>query len=171
MKKLFLLLLVGTISTSLFAQKDHNQISAGLEVGLPTGLMTNALGVGIGATGKGLYGVGTNGQLSATLGYIRYGFSESGEGMSAGMSVIPIMPGYRHYFNNVYAEGQLGLAVISSNYNVGGWSGSVSSTNASMAIGGGYLFEDFDVSLRYQGYGIGFGSLGIRVAYNFEFSL
>lgn len=171
MKKLFLLLFIGALSTSLFAQKGHNQISIGAEVGLPTGTVSNVLGVGLGGTAKGLYGVGEAGQVGLTLGFIRYGYSNNIGGASAGMNVIPIMPGYRHHFDNVYAEGQVGLSVVSSSYSYGGYSASASTTNASIAIGGGYLYKNFDFSLRYQSYGSGFGSLGLRVAYNFGFNM
>lgn len=171
MKKLFLLLFVGAISTSLFAQKGHNQASIGAEVGLPTGTVSNAINVGIGGTAKGLYGVGDAGQIGLTLGYISYGYSGSETGMSGAMNVIPIMPGYRHHFDNLYAEGQVGLAIVSSSFNFGGYSSSASTTNTSLAIGGGYLYENFDFSLRYQSYGTGFGTLGLRVAYNFSINM
>ena len=171
MKKLFLLLFIGAISTSLFAQKGHNQVSIGAEVGLPTGSISNALSVGLGGTAKGLYGVGDAGQVGLTLGFIRYGYSNNAGGVSAGMNVIPIMPGYRHHFENLYAEGQVGVAIVSSSFSYGGYSSSASTSNASIAIGGGYLYENFDFSLRYQSYGTGFGTLGIRVAYNFSFNM
>ncbi|HLW19761.1 MAG TPA: hypothetical protein VKX33_05540 [Cyclobacteriaceae bacterium] len=171
MKKLFLLLFMGVISTSLFAQKGHNQASIGAEVGLPTGSVSNSLNLGFGGTAKGLYGVGDAGQVGFTLGFIRYGFDGAGSGVSAGMNVIPIMPGYRHHFDNLYAEGQVGLAIVKSSFNYGGYSASASTTNASIGIGGGYLYENFDISLRYQGYGTGFGTLGLRVAYNFSLNI
>lgn|SRR5690606_18419770 len=171
MKKLFLLLFLGAISTSLFAQKGLNQLSIGAEVGLPTGNVSNVLGVGLGGTAKGLYGVGDAGQVGLTLGFIRYGYSTNISGGSAGMNVIPIMPGYRHHFDNIYAEGQVGVAVVSSSYSYGGYSASASTTNASVAVGGGYLYENFDFSLRYQSYGSGFGTLGLRVAYNISLNM
>ncbi|HLW20194.1 MAG TPA: hypothetical protein VKX33_07725, partial [Cyclobacteriaceae bacterium] len=144
MKKLFLLLFVGAISTSLFAQKGLNQASIGAEIGLPTGTVSNSLNIGLGGTAKGLYGVGEAGQVSFTLGFIRYGFEGAGTDVSAGMNVIPIMPGYRHHFDNLYAEGQVGLAIVKSSFNYGGYSASASTTNASIGIGGGYLYENFD---------------------------
>lgn len=168
MKKLFLLLFIGAISTSLFAQKGLNQASIGAEIGLPTGSVSNALNLGFGGTAKGLYGIGEAGQLGLTLGYIRYGFDGSESGMNAGMSVIPIMPGYRHHFDQLYAEGQVGLAIVKSSFSYSGYSSSASTTNTSVAIGGGYLYDNFDFSLRYQSYGTGFGTLGLRVAYNFS---
>lgn len=171
MKKLFLLLFIGAISTSLFAQKGLNQVSIGAEVGLPTGNISDALSIGLGGTAKGLYGVGAAGQVGLTLGFIRYGYSNNAGGVSAGMNVIPIMPGYRHHFDNLYAEGQVGVAVVSSSFSYGGYSASATTSNASIAIGGGYLYENFDFSLRYQSYGTGFGTLGLRVAYNFSLNI
>lgn len=171
MKKLFLLLFIGAISTSLFAQKGKNQASVGAEVGLPTGTVSNSLNMGLGGTAKGLYGIGEAGQVSFTVGFIRYGFSSTESDVSAGMNVIPVMPGYRHYFDKLYAEGQLGVAIVKSSFSYAGYSASASTTNASLAIGGGYLYENFDFSLRYQGYGNGFGTLGVRVAYNFSLNL
>ncbi len=171
MKKLFLLLFLGAISTSLFAQKGLNQLSIGAEVGLPTGTVSNALNVGLGGTAKGLYGVGEAGQVGMTLGFIRYGYSANTGGASASMNVIPIMPGYRHHFDNLYAEGQVGVAIVSSSFSYGGYSSSASTSNASIAIGGGYLYDNFDFSLRYQSYGTGFGTLGLRVAYNISLNI
>ncbi|HLT08837.1 MAG TPA: hypothetical protein VK014_15010 [Cyclobacteriaceae bacterium] len=168
MKKLFLLLFLGAISTSLFAQKGLNEVSVGAEIGLPTGTASNALNIGLGGTAKGLYGVSTDGQVSFTTGYIRYGMDGAESGVSAGMSVIPIMPGYRHHFDKLYAEGQLGLVVVKSTFNYLGYSGSASTTDASIGIGGGYLYNNFDFSLRYQTYGTGFGTLGLRVGYKFS---
>ncbi|MBT0810493.1 hypothetical protein KIH41_04295 [Litoribacter ruber] len=164
MKKLLATAFFFVLSLSLYAQKDNNSLNAGLEVGLPVGIQSSWMSVGIGATAKGLYGVGEAGQVSATLGFIRHGYQGSST-VNGGVSMIPIMGGYRHHFESFYGEAQLGLAIVNSAFRVEGFGASGSTLNGSVAIGGGFLYEDFDFSVRYQGYGTGFNTLGLRVAY------
>ncbi|WP_143960856.1 hypothetical protein [Litoribacter populi] len=164
MKKSLITLFFFILTLSLYAQKDNNSLNAGLEVGLPVGVQSNWLSVGLGVTAKGLYGVGEAGQVSGTLGYIRHGY-QGASTVNGGVSMIPIMGGYRHHFESIYGEAQLGLAIVNSAFRVEGFGASGSTLNGSVAIGGGYLYEDFDFSVRYQSYGTGFNTLGLRVAY------
>lgn len=70
MKKTFLLIGISLLSFAGFAQKGNNQINVGVELGLPTGDNGDVSKAGFGGTVKGLYGIGTAGQLSLTTGFI-----------------------------------------------------------------------------------------------------
>lgn len=159
-----------------FAQKGNNQVSAGFDLGLPMGDFGESSKLGVGGTVKGMYGVGTVGQVELTLGYISFGAKESSSVASASTSLIPILAGYRHHFNGLYVEPQLGLSFIKSKVDidmggVGSFSGSASTTAFGFALGAGYLFNNFDVSIRYQSAskdGGSFGFIGPRIGYNFS---
>jgi hypothetical protein len=57
---------------------------------------------------RGLLGVGTAGQVSLTVGYAS--FKEKKEsGTDAKFTMLPILAGYRHNFNGLYVEPQVGL--------------------------------------------------------------
>src|SRR3546814_282563 len=96
--------------SSAFAQKGNNQVGAGIDLGLPMGDFGDGAKLGIGGTVKGMYGVGTAGQVELTLGYISFGAKENSSVASASTSIIPIFAGYRHHFNGLYVEPQLGVS-------------------------------------------------------------
>ncbi len=159
-----------------FAQKGNNQVGIGLDLGLPMGDFGDGSKLGIGGTAKGMYGVGTAGQVELTLGYISFGAKESSSAASASTSIIPIFAGYRHHFNGLYVEPQLGVSMIKTKVDIdmegmGSFSGSASTSAFGFAVGAGYLFNDFDISARYQSAsknGGSFGFIGLRVGYNFS---
>src|SRR5699024_5401748 len=156
---------------SAFAQKGNNQISIGLDGGFPMGDFGKSSNLGIGGTVKGMYGIGTAGQVELTLGYISFGMKESSSTASASTGIIPIMVGYRHHFNGLYVEPQLGLSMLKTKVDVMGHTASSSTSAFGWALGAGYLFNDFDVSLRYQSAsknGNSLGFLGLRLGYNFS---
>lgn len=171
----FILCLVGA-----HAQKGQITISPGLEIGLPIGDFGESSKLGLGLTGKGLYGINDMGDVTFTLGFIRFGMKniDGADGVKASTSLIPILPGYRYKFSEkFYGEGQLGLTVVRSKMKISGLAGSIiglggfnsSSTNLGYAVGVGYLYDQFDFGLRYQGVSADDGSLsliGIRAAYN-----
>ncbi len=156
---------------SAFAQKGNNQVGVGLDLGLPMGDFGDGSKMGIGGTVKGMYGIGTAGQLELTLGYISFGMKESSSSASASTSVIPIFAGYRHHFNGLYVEPQLGISMIKSKVDVMGQSMSSSTSAFGWALGVGYLFNEFDISARYQSAskdGSSMGFIGLRLGYNFS---
>ncbi len=181
MKKItFFSMILLFIGFSAFAQKGNNQIGVGLDVGLPMGDFSNGYGVGFGGTAKALYGIGSSGQVELTLGYIGFGAKNSSSDVKGSTNMIPIMFGYRHHLaNGIYLEPQLGLMSVSSKVKMpemGGFGGTYksSSTNLGIAVGAGYLYENFDFSLRYQLVSASGGSLGffgLRVGYNFDLDL
>lgn len=158
------------------AQQGEFKINPGLELGIPMGDFSDLSSFGFGVTAKALYNVSEDGQVEFTLGYISFPGKKIGDGIKFNTSVIPIMAGYRHNFDGIYGEIQLGLASVNQKAKVsvpgyGSVSGSDSTTEFSWAIGAGYMFEDFDISLRYQAIQASGGSLGwigLRFGYNFD---
>lgn len=165
------------------AQQGELKINPGLELGLPIGNFSDVTDLGFGATVKGLYGVSDDGQVELTLGYLHFPGKDF-EGFEINYNIIPIMAGYRHSFGNFYGEGQLGFAIAKSKTesdfempDIPGMdfdintSSSASSTEFSWAIGAGYMFDQFDISLRYQSIAASGSSLdwlGLRVGYSFD---
>lgn len=187
MKKQIILIAFMTISLIVtqktMAQQGEIKINPGIELGLPIGDFSDVTNIGFGATVKGLYGVTDEGQIELTLGYLHFPGKDF-QGFKANYSVIPIMAGYRHSFENFYAEGQLGFAIAKSKAksdfeipDIPGFdfdinaSSSESSTEFSWAIGAGYMFDEFDLSLRYQSIetsGSSIAWIGLRVGYSFD---
>ncbi|HLS30448.1 MAG TPA: outer membrane beta-barrel protein [Flavobacteriaceae bacterium] len=162
------------------AQQGELKINPGLELGLPIGDFSDATDLGFGATVKGLYGVSDDGQVELTLGYLHFPGKDL-EGFKINYNIIPIMAGYRHFFDNFYGEAQLGFAIAKTKtksdfeFDFPGvdvnMSASDSSTEFSWAIGAGYMFDEFDISLRYQSIATSGSSLdwiGLRVGYSFD---
>lgn len=178
MKKLFTIIAVGV--SSIFAanaQKGNISVGAGIDIGIPLGNFGNAYGVGFGASGKGMYGITEEGQGTLTIGFMRYGMKNSNDYVSGSTVLIPFLPGYRHKFGNLYGEGQLGLTTVRSNIKfkdneyLTGFGGSSATTNFGYGIGGGLLFDKWDIGARFQGVTSGGGSLdffAVKVAYIFN---
>lgn len=180
MKKYFTAVLICAAAVfSAQAQKGQITVNPGVEVALPIGDFGGGASMGFGATAKGLYGINDMGEVTFTLGFIRFGSKadDDADGVKASTSLIPIMPGYRHRFSEqFYGEGQLGLTTVRSKVSIGGMAGSIigggfsaSSTNLGYAVGVGYLMGNIDLSVRYQGVSASGGSLsfiGLRAGYN-----
>lgn len=175
MKKILTCLLAIALVTGLKAQEGFHTMSVGAEVALPLGNFSNAYNVGFGATGKVLYGISENGDITGTLGYMYFGIKNSNEYISGHMGMIPIVAGYRHSFGEWYAEPQLGLHIVSSKVKMdlgglegmfGAGSGSSSVTKLGIGLGGGYQTGDWDLGARFQ-FIDNLSFLGVRVAYNF----
>lgn len=150
------------------AQKGEIGVGVGLDVGLPIGNNSDVLGIGIGGTVKGFYGLSDEADLTFTLGYMKFA-EKKDYGIS--YSLVPVLAGYRHKFDQLYVEPQLGFTTLKVKMdfmgmgNIGG-----SSTKLGYAIGGGYLMGDWDLGLRYQGVSASGGSfslIAVRVGYNF----
>jgi|SRR5690606_38565308 len=177
MKKILTTALILCAVFAVHAQKSAIHINGGVDVAMPVGDWSDGVGIGYGATVKGLYGISDVGQVGLTLGYLHFGSKEDlGEGNSLSFGVIPILALYRHHFGNLYVEPQIGLSANRSKVTVGGgsdfgFSGSASTTSLGYAAGVGYLIGNIDLSARYQGFskdGSSSGFAGIRVAYNFS---
>lgn len=192
---LIALVLVGFITAqNVQAQQGEFKINPGLEVGIPMGDFSDMNSIGFGVTVKGYYGISDEGAIGLTLGYLTFS-GKKVSGIKTGSSdIIPIMAGYRHHFNQFYAEGQLGFANVKfkegkvsgggfdfgdifdgifedDDFDFGDGGGSYSSTEFSWALGVGYMFNNFDVGVRYQSIqtsGSSLGWIGLRVGYSFD---
>ena len=156
---LFLLIQAG------YAQKGNNQINLGPELDLPIGNFHTAYSVGFGGTIKGLYGVGTAGQISLTTGYLHFkGKSGSNNGYDYSgqtFAIIPYLLGYRHNFKPWYIEPQVGMASYTTK--TSGFK--FNETRFTYGLGGGYTTSNLDLGLRFQSHE-GASLLAFRVAYN-----
>lgn len=171
----FLLLFSGLA----FSQTENITINVGIDGGLPLGNFGDYSNFGIGGSVKGFYPLTEESEIGVHLGYMGFAAKGSNDMVKSSTAIIPIMADYRHTINNFYIEPQLGLAVLrtKSKVNVdlgdmGGFSGSgsASTTNLGWALGAGVVFDQFDISARYQGAGKSGGSLGfvgIRLGYSF----
>ncbi|MGN6293851.1 MAG: outer membrane beta-barrel protein [Chitinophagaceae bacterium] len=174
MKKLFLAITIVTVSLTASAQKGNNQIGVGVDLGLPTSDFGDAAKFGFGGYLKGLYGIGSAGQITLTSGYTTY--SAKDEVLGGGIDkmkfgIIPILAGYRHNFDGFYAEPQLGYSIFRTKVESGGMSGSDSQGMFTWAVGLGYAMSGFDAGVRYQSGskdGTTIAVVGIHIGYNFS---
>lgn len=176
MKKLVLFIAFSTCTYFMAtAQKGDILIGAGVDIGLPIGNFGDGYGIGIGASAKGLYGISDAGQVTLTLGYLHFGMKDGSDLVSGSTALIPFLPGYRHRFGNLYAEGQVGLTVLRTSVKIKdndyGFGGNTSATHLGYGIGGGFLMGNWDLGLRFQGVSGSGGSLDFvaaKIAYNFQ---
>jgi hypothetical protein len=171
MRKLFLTAsAIVAMVTASFAQTGKNQIGIGAELGVAT---ASGGGTIVGLTGKYLHGIGTAGQVTLTTGALFHSESETDPDFgkaSATLRQIPVLFGYRHNFNGLYVEPQLGY--MSSHVSVkanGEKLFSGSSGSFAFAIGGGYALTnglDFGVSYRKPTETGSSGYLAFRIGYN-----
>ena len=177
MKKVFLAFFgVVLFSAAAMAQTGKNQVSVGPELAIPTGDMSDMSKLGFGATVKGLYGIGTAGQITLTTGFVSVGAKNEYKQLLGAskitQSIIPILAGYRHNFKSFYVEPQVGYGIYSAKIKGGMFDGKESDGAFTWAAGVGYVFtNNIEVGARYQsGHkdGTSTGLFGLRVAYNFS---
>ncbi len=163
---------IAFLSVSADAQKGTTQFNAGVEVAFPAGDFGNAFKTGFGINGKALFGITDVGQITATTGYAAFTAKGSTKDYKTKVSIIPLLAGYRHRFSQVglYVEPQAGIAVYPVKSKYAGVKSTDSETNFTWALGGGYVYDKYDFSLRYQSGEATGGSIGLfalKVAYNF----
>lgn len=176
MKKIFLsVVAIAVLSIAGMAQKGAISISAGAELGFPSGDFGTLSKPGFGATVKGMYGLSNTQQITLTTGYLSFGAKELFKDLlgadKLNQSIIPILAGYRHYYKGFYGEPQIGYGIYKSKIKGGDFASSDSQGAFTWAVGAGYVYKTLDVGIRYQsghsdGTSVGFA--GIRVAYNFS---
>lgn len=175
MKKLFLAIAIVAVSLTVSAQSGKNEIGVGFDLNIPNGDFSDSYKLGFGGYVKGLYGIGTAGQITLTSGYTT--FSAKDEALTAAglddakFGIIPILAGYRHNFDGFYAEPQIGYGIYREKIETGGVKVSESSGAFTWAVGLGFAKSGFDIGARYQSAskdGTTFGVIGIRVGYNFS---
>jgi hypothetical protein len=175
MKKIFVIVLATVfISASGFAQKGNNKIGVGVDLSFPTGDFGEAFKTGLGGYVKGMYGIGTAGQITFTTGYSGFKLKESSDEFKMTTKIIPLLVGYRHNFQSFFAEPQIGYGIygIKVKTDIEGLEGSDSEGAFTWGLNAGYIFnEKFEVSARYQSGsrdGSNMSLFGLRVGYNFS---
>jgi len=172
MKRAYIVITAVLFSVSSFAQKGNNAIGVGGDIGFPTGDFGDYFKPGFGVYVKGMLGVGKAGQVTLTSGYS--GFKEKGgwTDFSTTVNLVPLFLGYRHYFNSVFIEPQLGYAIYGSKYT--SWDDTDTESDGALnaALSVGYVFtKGVEISARYQtggkeGWNVNL--FGLRVGYNFS---
>src|SRR5476651_2663072 len=117
MKKiLFSITAIFLLSGYCFAQTGNNQVGIGAEADFLLGpSYSNAYNIGFGGNVKGLYGVGTAGQLTLTAGYSSYGGKSGTIFSTQTLSLVPILAGYRYNLaSNFYGEVQAGVGILTT---------------------------------------------------------
>lgn len=172
MKKVLLVICAGIISAVSYAQQGTTKIGVGADIGLPTGDFGDVVNTGIGGYAKGLFGIGTAGQITLTSGYQSFKVKGSTSDDKASWNIIPILAGYRHNFSGFYVEPQVGYSINNVKVKVAGVSGSDSQGAFTWAAGVGYMINDaFELGARYQSAhkdGSSISLVGLRLGYNFS---
>jgi len=146
--KSFKILLISLvlIAGSTFAQKGVMKIEPSVVIAFPPMEGTNT---GFGINGTFFYGINKNIDLTGTLGYITWSYSD----IDASFSSIPFLFGGRYSFEvegtiTPYAAAELGLQFTSASFTIpdygfgyGGGTTSVSSTEFGFGFGGGAYFQ------------------------------
>ena len=172
MRKLFFTVAaIVAMASASFAQTGKNQLGVGAELGLGT---SSGSGVALGGTAKYLHGIGTAGQLTVTAGALVHSKSETDPDFgkaTATARYIPVLLGYRHNFNGLYVEPQLGYIATGVTIKALDEKLSLSSGSFAYAVGGGYAFAnglDLGVSFRNTAETGATGMIAFRVGYNFS---
>jgi hypothetical protein len=173
MRKFLIAAILGATSFGVQAQTGHNQIGFGPEVAIPTGDFGDMFNTGFGGSVKGMFGIGTAGQVTMTSVYTIYKAKDLPSGVDFNASSIPILLGYRHNFKGFYVEPQAGYGILGSKVSGTGTSldGSDSDGGFTWAAGIGYAMQQgIDIGARYQSTEKdGSTSLiGFTVRYNFS---
>lgn len=162
-----------------FAQTKPLSFNLGIDGGLPIGDWSEGTKVGIGGSLKGFYNLSDVSQVGLNVGYMHFGSKSDMEMLKMSTALIPIMADYRHHFNGFYIEPQAGVTILKTKLDMdidlgegeddfdGSFKGST--TGFGYAIAAGVLFNNFDVSVRYQGVSKD-GTLslvGLRLGYAF----
>jgi hypothetical protein len=138
------------------AQKGINKLVLAADLGIPTGDFGELCKIGGGPMAKFLFGVTPAGDITATTGVSFYPvkFESIGfggyDGLKATFRVVPILVGYRHNFNGLFVEPQLGMGIYAVTAKYQGASDSDSETAFTWAAGMGYAKNNLETGLRYQ---------------------
>lgn len=166
------LLLFLIISFSSYGQYGEDYINIGFDAGITLNeFYQTQFPAGFGASIKGLYGVGLDGQVSLTANYLYFPLDRSlvlPAGENLVFHHVPILVGYRFNFDRFFLEPQLGGALFATRYRFDQDRYTETATAFAFAAEAGYVFDMVEVSFRYQHSGSSphhLGLLGIRAAY------
>lgn len=165
----FAMMLTAASFLSASAQKGNNAISIGFDVSNYTGDYNDAYKTGFGGSVKGLYGIGSAGQITLTSGYTFFKGKDMPEDYDATASIIPILAGYRHNLKGFYIEPQVGYGIYGMKMESPDGDFDDSEGAFTWAAGLGYTYKGFDLGARYQSAhkdGNSSGFIGVRLGYN-----
>ncbi|MEP7376156.1 MAG: outer membrane beta-barrel protein [Chitinophagaceae bacterium] len=176
MKKVILAICVSAICVIGYSQSGNNQIGVGADLALPMGDFGDGVKTGFGGYAKGLFGIGEAGQITFTTGYSSFKLKGLDPDESGTASIIPLLAGYRHNFSGFYVEPQVGYNIFGAKVKILGQSSSDSNGGFAYAIGLGYVVNNVDFGVRYQGGkpsdsggdSSDWSIIGIHVGYNFS---
>ncbi len=157
MKKSTLSVAALALAGSMAAQS--NQLSFGLDAGLPLGDFGDAASLIIGPSVGFELPVGDNLGVTAQLGYQIVTLKDDNPFIDS-WSMIPVQLGLKYYLSEqqlgLYAHGQAGIhstTIKTADFTILGVTvpgQSDSNTNFSYALGVGYQLEKLDIGLRYN---------------------
>jgi hypothetical protein len=172
MKKCLVIVFFLIISFRSYGQYGEDYLNIGVDAGLTLNEFYQVqFPAGFGASIKGLYGVGLNGQVSLTVNYMYFPLDQSfalPQGENLTLHVIPVFLGYRLNFDKFFLEPQVGGAMLVNRFKNEPDVYHESTTEFAFAAEAGYVFDLVEVSFRYQHAGPSpnhLGLLGIRAAY------
>ncbi len=172
MKKLAILFAAVFLSVMGYTQQGTTQLSVGPEIGFPTGDFKDWAKTGFGGTAKALFGIGTNGQVTLTAGYLSFGFDGDMSEFEGNFGILPILAGYRQNFNGFYIEPQAGIGIYNYKVKFMGEEDTDSESAFTWSLGAGYVVNQVvDIGVRYQSAdvdGDNVAGFGLRVAYVFN---
>lgn len=152
------ILLTAIVLASFFTVKAQNQVSVGLELGMPFADLSTFHGFGIGATAKLHHSLKGNLQLTGTTGYMSF----AGKDGAKAFGFLPLKAGLRFSVaDNLFIEPEVGLW-----FGNNGW-------GTSFAYGAGIYkaWNSFDLGVRLEGSSKNSANawfLGLRGAYKFD---
>jgi hypothetical protein len=173
MKKLFFVLAIAAITTSVNAQSKSTadakplSFSVGLEAALPIGDLGDLSSFGVGGSVQVNYNVASSLAITGNVGYVTYlGKTLDVSGYSykyPSLGYVPILAGIEYSFTPmVFGSAQIGYAV--------GVSPSGLKGGLEYAPGVGVKFSQFSALVKYTGIsqtGGSLSSVGLRLAYSF----
>src|SRR5262245_11190285 len=135
-----------------FAQKGKNYLGGGLDLSLPTGEFGSYYKTGVGGYVKAMLGVGESGAVTFTTGYSSFKAGGDDPDLTVTQGIAPLLFCYRHNFNGLFVEPQIGYAIFNYKENSQEWGYYTESGGGfTWAAGVGYVFNNkVEVSARYQ---------------------
>ncbi|HCW07373.1 MAG TPA: hypothetical protein DGG95_08420 [Cytophagales bacterium] len=160
--KLYCLLISILVLVVSMQKTLAQEVSAGVDVALPAGDLSKAVGNGFGLSARYENEFGKRMSWLVDAGFLSF----SGKGSAKSITMVPLQAGLKYYFqdqiNGLYVMGELGFHLVSG--------GSKSETDFGVAPGIGYYFSDFDLGLKFQTINSPQGNydyIGFRAAYIF----
>jgi len=140
------------------------RLGIGLETGVPTGIENEHHKFELGGTARLQYGISSQFALTLTSGY--YNFFPTTNPVTGTdyktIDIVPVKLGFKEFFaKNIYFGGEAGAGFVTT----------TGLTKFVWSPGLGYAGKNLDIGVRYEGFdgqGLDFGVIGLRIAYGFS---